>query len=86
VRIFVAGGSGTIGVPLVRGLVKLGHDVTALTRSPDKAQMLQSLGATPAVGDALDPARLGRIVQAADPTHVIHQLTALKVSGLAART
>ena len=54
-RIFVAGGSGTIGVPLVRALIAAGHQVTALTRSPDKQQML---GATAAVADALDATAL----------------------------
>ena len=36
-RIFVAGASGTIGIPLVRSLVAVGHQVTALTRSPKRA-------------------------------------------------
>jgi nucleoside-diphosphate-sugar epimerase len=34
-RVFVAGGSGTIGVPLVRALVASGHEVVAMTRSPE---------------------------------------------------
>ena len=80
-KIFLAGGSGTIGVPLVRALVGAGHQVTALTRSPDKASMLQALGATVAVADALDADALRRVVVAAAPTHVIHQLTALPKTG-----
>jgi nucleoside-diphosphate-sugar epimerase len=35
-----------------------GHAVTALTRSPDNAQTLQSLGIEPILGDVLDPASL----------------------------
>lgn len=81
-RVFVAGGSGTIGVPLVRALVAAGHQVTALTRSADKQQMLRSVGATPAVADALNAAALRTVVQAARPTHVIHQLTALPKDGV----
>jgi nucleoside-diphosphate-sugar epimerase len=81
-RIFVAGGSGAIGVPLVRALVKAGHPVTALTRSPDKEPALRALGAAPAVADALDAAALKRAVLAARPTHVIHQLTALPKDGV----
>jgi uncharacterized protein YbjT (DUF2867 family) len=54
-RIFVAGGSGTIGIPLVRALVAAGHQVTALTRMPEKQAALQALGATPAIADALKP-------------------------------
>lgn len=81
-RIFVAGGSGAIGVPLVRALVEAGHQVTALTRYAEKEQALRALGATPAVADALDAARLQMVVQAARPTHVIHQLTALPKEGV----
>jgi nucleoside-diphosphate-sugar epimerase len=80
-NVFLAGGSGAIGVPLVRALVASGHQVTALTRSTAKEAMLRELGATPAVGDALDAAALRRLVLAARPTHVIHQLTALPKAG-----
>jgi 2-alkyl-3-oxoalkanoate reductase len=80
-RIFVAGGSGTIGIPLVRALVAAGHQVTALTRSPGKQSELRVLGATPAVADALDREALIAAVVAARPTHVIHQLTALPKDG-----
>lgn len=80
-RVFVAGGSGTIGVPLVRALVGAGYQVTALTRSPEKQSMLRALGATPAVADALDAAALKSAVLASRPTHVIHQLTALPKDG-----
>jgi len=80
-RIFIAGGSGAIGVPLVRALIAKGHQVTALTRSPQKIGMLRDLGATPAVADALDAEALTRVVAEARPTHVIHQLTALPKGG-----
>jgi nucleoside-diphosphate-sugar epimerase len=76
-RIFLAGSTGAIGVPLVRALVAAGHDVTALTRSRSKVDMLRALGAVPAVADALDAEALHRAVLAARPSHVIHQLTAL---------
>ena len=80
-RVFVAGGSGTIGIPLVRALVEAGHQVTALTRSADKQQSLRAQGATPVVADALDAAALNNVVLGARPTHVIHQLTALPKDG-----
>lgn len=80
-NVFVAGGSGAIGVPLVRLLVAVGHQVTASTRSSANAAMLRSLGATPAIADALDAEALRRVVVAARPTHVIHQLTALPKAG-----
>jgi len=80
-RIFVAGGSGTIGVPLVRALVSAGHQVTAMTRSPEKQSELRALGATPAVADAFDAAAVRRVVADARPEVVIHQLTALPKDG-----
>jgi nucleoside-diphosphate-sugar epimerase len=80
-NVFVAGGSGAIGVPLVRGLIAAGHQVTALTRSTANAEMLRQLGATPAIADALDADALRHVVVAATPTHVIHQLTALPKGG-----
>jgi nucleoside-diphosphate-sugar epimerase len=80
-NVFIAGGSGAIGVPLVRALTTAGHQVTALTRSTATADMLRQLGAMPAVADALDADALRRVVAAARPTHVVHQLTALPKGG-----
>jgi nucleoside-diphosphate-sugar epimerase len=80
-NVFVAGGTGTIGVPLVSALVAAGHQVTALTRSAGKRDDLRALGAAVAVADALDRDALMAAVQAAHPTHVVHQLTALPKDG-----
>lgn len=81
-NVFVAGASGTIGVPLVRALVAAGHNVTAMTRSPEKRDSLRALGATPVVADALDAAGLTRAVVDAKPDVVIHQLTNLPKTGV----
>jgi len=81
VKVFVAGASGTIGIPLVRALVDAGHQVVALTRSPGKCSALEALGASAVVADALDRDALVATVSAAQPTHVIHQLTALPKEG-----
>jgi nucleoside-diphosphate-sugar epimerase len=80
-NVFVAGGSGTIGIPLVRALVAAGHQVTALTRSAGKQDDLRALGASVAVADALNREALIAAVEAAHPTHVVHQLTALPKGG-----
>jgi nucleoside-diphosphate-sugar epimerase len=80
-NVFVAGGSGTIGMPLVRALSAAGHQVTALTRSLHKRDELGALGASIAVADALDRDALIGVVKDARPTHVIHQLTALPKDG-----
>lgn len=81
-NVFVAGASGTIGKPLVQSLVAVGHRVTALTRSPEKQQSLESLGAIAVVADALDAEALTRVVADARPDVVIHQLTNLPKSGV----
>ena len=80
-NVFIAGGSGAIGVPLIRALIAAGHQVTALTRSAAKADMLRALGAAPAIADALAAETLRRVVVAARPMYVIHQLTALPKGG-----
>ena len=64
-NVFVAGASGTIGIPLVRHLIAAGHHVTALTRSPDKREALQRLGASAVVADALDRDALMSVVAGA---------------------
>jgi 2-alkyl-3-oxoalkanoate reductase len=80
-NVFVAGGSGAIGLPLVRALVAGGHSVTALTRSSGRVAGLRQLGASVAVADALDREALIAAVEAARPTHVVHELTALPKDG-----
>lgn len=80
-NVFVAGGSGTIGMPLVRALRAAGHQVTALTRSGRRQDELRASGASIAVADALNRDGLMEAVRAAHPTHVIHQLTALPKDG-----
>jgi nucleoside-diphosphate-sugar epimerase len=80
-NIFIAGGSGTIGLPLVRALISAGHQVTAMTRSTNKQEDLNRMGASVAVADALNRDAVIAAVDAAHPTHVIHQLTALPKSG-----
>ena len=80
-KVFVAGGSGTIGIPLVRALVAAGHEVTALTRSSSKRDELLASGASVAVADALNREALIAAVEAARPTHIVHQLTALPKGG-----
>ena len=76
-RVFVAGGSGVLGVRLVPLLVAAGHDVVAMTRTPAKVEMLRGLGAEPVCGDALDAAVVAAAVAAARPDALVHQLTDL---------
>ena len=77
-RVFVAGATGAIGRELVPLLVKAGHEVTGMTRSPEKQDLLRTLGAEPAVADALDPEQVADAVAKARPDVVVHQLTAIE--------
>jgi dihydroflavonol-4-reductase len=52
--VFVTGGSGVVGRPLVERLVARGEEVVALARSAKSEAILASLGARVARGDALD--------------------------------
>ena len=76
-RIFVAGASGAIGLPLVRGLLDAGHEVTGMTRREPRAAAICELGAAAAVCDAFDADALTAAVCAAEPEVVVHELTAL---------
>lgn len=77
-RIFVAGATGAIGRALVPRLVRAGHNVTGLTRSPEKAALVRELGAAPAVADALDEGGIRTVIEAARPDVIVHELTDLK--------
>lgn len=54
-RVFVTGATGFIGHAVVEELLAAGHEVTGLTRSPEKALTLEAQGARAAVGDIKDP-------------------------------
>jgi 2-alkyl-3-oxoalkanoate reductase len=58
-------------------MIERGHQVTATTRSKEKASELGRLGATPAVMDGLDPEAVATAVTAARPDAIIHRMTAL---------
>ena len=76
-RVFVAGATGVVGRRLLPQLVKRGHEVVGMTTSPEKAEALRGLGATPVVADALDAEAVGAAVSGAAPDAIVHQLTAL---------
>ena len=53
-HVFVAGATGVVGLPAVHALVADGHRVTAVARSPEKADALRALGAEPVALDLFD--------------------------------
>ena len=54
-RVFVLGGTGSIGGPTVRALVKRGHEVVGLARSESAAKKLAACGALPIPGNIRKP-------------------------------
>ena len=80
-RVFVAGATGALGKRLVPQLVANGHDVVGMTRSPERAEWLRSVGADARVADALDRTAVLDAVQTARPDVVVHQLTSLSSPG-----
>ncbi len=53
-RVFVAGATGVLGRRAVARLVAAGHQVAAVSRSPEKDELLESLGARPVGVDLFD--------------------------------
>ena len=76
-KVFVAGATGALGMQLVPMLVEQGHEVTGMTRTRAKQDLIGDLGARPAVADALDPEGVAQAVGEAAPEVVIHELTAI---------
>src|SRR5260370_16585849 len=50
-KVFVAGATGALGIPVVRQLVADGHEVAGLTRSPSKKHLIEDLAARAVIGD-----------------------------------
>jgi len=76
-KIFVAGATGAIGLPLVRALCTLGHKVTGMMRAKRGIDRLRELGAEVSSADAFDPTAVRTAIEAASPDVVIDQLTSL---------
>jgi nucleoside-diphosphate-sugar epimerase len=77
VKIFVAGGTGAIGRPLVKKLIDEKNFVVGLARSDRAARQLETLGAQVIKGNALDCHSLSESLAATRPDVVVNQLTAL---------
>src|SRR5918912_1532348 len=80
-RVFVAGATGALGIPVLRQLAARGHEVVGMTRSNSKRALIEQFGARAVVVDALDARALTQAVREAAPTHVLHLLTALPKNG-----
>jgi uncharacterized protein len=64
-KIFIMGGTGFIGGPLIKHLISAGHEVTVLARSVSKGEYLPP-EATLLVGDPLQPGKWWEVAGQAD--------------------
>jgi 2-alkyl-3-oxoalkanoate reductase len=74
-RVFIAGATGAIGLPLARALCTLGHHVVGMTRAGRGIDRLRELGAEVSVADAFDSKAVLNAIEAASADVVIDQLT-----------
>ena len=83
-KLFVAGATGVLGTRTVPQLVRAGHAVTAIARTPVKASALRAAGATPATVDLFDPEAITAAVAGHDG--VLNLATHIPAVAKAART
>ncbi|WP_250853582.1 NAD-dependent epimerase/dehydratase family protein [Streptomyces rhizosphaericus] len=69
-RVLLTGGTGYIGAAVLDRLISGGHQVTAVVRSAEKAELVRAKGAEPAAADLADGDALEELAAASDG--VIH--------------
>ncbi|MGW6791553.1 NAD-dependent epimerase/dehydratase family protein [Streptomyces chartreusis] len=69
-HVLLTGGTGYVGAAVLDRLVSGGHQVTAVVRSAEKAELVRAKGAEPAVADLANGGRLEELAAASDG--VIH--------------
>lgn len=80
-NIFLTGGTGAVGVHVVRSLVEHGHGVTATARSEEAAAALAAAGARPSQCDLFDERAVQQGVAGHDA--VVHLATAIPTGAAA---
>ena len=80
-KVFIAGATGALGMPLARALVSKRYEVVGTTRSETKRNALEKIGVTPVVLDILDSEAVTRTLAQVRPEAVIHLATALPKHG-----
>jgi nucleoside-diphosphate-sugar epimerase len=76
-KVFIAGSTGAIGLPLVRALCVLGHQVIGMTRGGRGSERLREVGAEVSNVDAFETTAVRAAIEAASPDVVIDQLSSL---------
>ena len=70
-KFVVTGSLGNISKPLARRLIAAGHEVTILSSKHDKAELIQSMNAKPAIGSVTDIAFLSSVFNGADAVYIM---------------
>jgi nucleoside-diphosphate-sugar epimerase len=76
-RVLLAGATGAIGRPLVERLVAAGHELTTISRSPERAAGIARPQVRSLVCDVFDRKRLHEVASETKPEVVLHEMTAL---------
>jgi len=76
-RVLLAGATGAIGRPLIRGLKQNGHSLFCLARSAESTRILAEMDAEAVIGDALDADSVRAAIAKVRPDAVINELTSL---------
>jgi len=79
IRILVVGSTGVLGRNVLPRLVERGHQVRAIVRRPEQADMLNRMGVEPAMGDILRPDTLLAATSGCEA--VLHLATAIPKAG-----
>jgi nucleoside-diphosphate-sugar epimerase len=77
-HVFVTGGTGVLGRPVIRALLAQGHRVRVLAHSADNERTIRQLGAQPVRADLFDPATLPSAL--GDAEAVLHLATRIPPS------
>lgn len=85
-RIFVAGATGVVGRLLLPKLLHGGHEVVGMTRTTERKQIIEDLGAHAVTLDAFDRDGIRSLLDEIRPDVVIHQLTSLADRNFAENT
>ena len=76
-KVFVAGATGAVGLPLCKLLIDEGFEVSGSTRSTEKANHLFAIDVEPVILDVYNKDGLKNAFKSSKPDYVIHQLTDL---------
>ena len=67
----ITGSLGNISLPVVKNLIKAGHEVTVISSNPHKQQAISDLGAKPAIGSVRDLHFLQSAFQGSDIVYLM---------------